>query len=380
MTKINYAEEFEKMRPYRDHEVNDAIRRLIGYPEFNVVLSWLFPDVPVEKSKQELLQIDGVEEFQVKFMHKVVNTIIKKTSSGLTVSGMENLTPGTAYLFVSNHRDIVLDAAILQVILLDYGHKTSQITFGNNLMSSPMIVDFGKLNRMFTFYRGGSKVEMYHHALLHSAYIRDSIVNKQESLWIAQRNGRTKDGNDVTQSALLKMFIGCQSDPLQSLSELNIVPMAVSYEYEPCDIQKVNEIYISGIRDYVKSKNEDFYSVLSGITSFKGKIHFSFGTPLNAFIESLRQEKLNQNAFTEKVAAEIDRQVYQMFRLQPVNFIAADMLEGTSDFSQHYSSLEYDHFSEYIQKKISHVNGEKQALTKLMLSLYAKPVENFYKK
>lgn len=380
MTKINYAEEFEKMRPYRDHEVNDAIRRLIGYPEFNVVLSWLFPDVPVEKSKQDLLQINSVEEFQVKFMHKVVNTIIAKTSSGLTVSGMENLTPGTAYLFVSNHRDIVLDAAILQVILLDYRHKTSQITFGNNLMSSPMIVDFGKLNRMFTFYRGGSKVEMYHHALLHSAYIRDSIVNKQESLWIAQRNGRTKDGNDVTQSALLKMFIGCQSDPLQSLSELNIVPMAVSYEYEPCDIQKVNEIYISGIRDYVKSKNEDLFSVLSGITSFKGKIHFSFGTPLNAFIESLRQEKLNQNAFTEKVAAEIDRQVYQMFRLQPVNFIAADMLEGTSDFSQHYSSLEYDHFSEYIQKKISHVNGDKNELTRLMLSLYAKPVENFYKK
>lgn len=380
MTKINYAEEFEKMRPYRDQEVNDAIRRLVSYPEFNVVLGWLFPEVPLEKSKHDLLQINGVEEFQVKFMHKVVNTIIAKTSSGLTVSGMENLTPGTAYLFVSNHRDIVLDAAILQVILLDYGHKTSQITFGNNLMSSPMIVDFGKLNRMFTFYRGGSKLEMYKNALLHSAYIRDAIVNLNESIWIAQRNGRTKDGNDLTQSALLKMFIGCQPDPVQSLSELNIVPMAVSYEYEPCDIQKVNEIYLSGIQEYVKSKNEDFLSVLSGITSFKGKIHFSFGTPLNAFLDSLQTENLNQHALSEKVAAEIDRQIYQMFRLQPVNFIAADMLGGTSDFNHHYSALEYDHFSEYLQKKISPVNGEKHELTRLMLSLYAKPVENSLKK
>lgn len=380
MTKINHSEEFEKMRPYNDHEVSAAINRLVNYPEFNAVLSWLFPEVPLAESKQNLLEIDTVEKFQVKFMHKVVNTIINKTSSGLTVSGMENLTPETAYLFVSNHRDIVLDAAILQVILLDYGHKTSQITFGSNLMSSPMIVDFGKLNRMFTFYRGGSRVEMYQHALLHSAYIRNAIVNLNESIWIAQRNGRTKDGNDLTQSALLKMFIGCQSDPVQSLSELNIVPMAVSYEYEPCDIQKTREIYLSGLQEYVKSKNEDLFSVLSGITSFKGKIHFSFGAPLNGFIESLKHENLSPNTLSERVAAETNRQVYEMFHLHPNNYIAADMLSENPVYNQHYTAGEYKHFKEYLHKKISPVNHDKQELTRLMLQMYAKPVENRYKK
>jgi len=380
MTKINYSEEFEKMRPYNDHEVKVAINRLVNYKEFDVVLSWLFPEIPLAESKQNLLEIHTVEDFQVKFMHKVVNTIINKTSSGLTVSGMENLTPGTAYLFVSNHRDIVLDAAILQVILLDYGHKTSQITFGSNLMSSPMIVDFGKLNRMFTFYRGGTRLELYQNALLHSAYIRNAIVVLNESVWIAQRNGRTKDGNDITQSALLKMFIGCQSDPLQTLSELNIVPMAVSYEYEPCDAEKTRELYLSGIQEYVKSKNEDLFSVISGITSFKGKIHFSFGTPLNTFIESLRPEKFNQNTLSERIATEIDRQVYQMFQLQAINYIAADVINGTSVFSQHYTPVEYDHLRKYIEKKISPVDGDKQELTRLMLKMYAKPVENSLRK
>jgi hypothetical protein len=233
---------------------------------------------------------------------------------------------------------------------------------------------------MFTFYRGGSKVEMYHHALLHSAYIRDSIVNKQESLWIAQRNGRTKDGNDITQSALLKMFVGCQSDPVQSLSELNIVPMAVSYEYEPCDIEKTREIYLSATQEYVKSKNEDLYSVLSGITSFKGKIHFSFGTPLNGFIESMKDEKLNSNSLSERVASEIDRQVYQMFHLCPNNYIAADMLSGNLVYEQYYTNGELDHFREYVDKKTSLANCDKSELTRLMLSLYAKPVENSMKK
>lgn len=380
MTEINYTEEFERMRPFNDEEVSGAINRLINYPEFNAVLSWLFPEIPLAESKQNLLEIHTVEEFQVKFMHKVVNTIIKKTSSGLTVSGMENLTPGTPYLFVSNHRDIVLDAAILQVILLDYGHKTSQITFGSNLMSSPMIIDFGKLNRMFIFYRGGSRVEMYQHALLHSAYIRDSIVNKKESVWIAQRNGRTKDGNDLTQTALLKMFIGCHVDPIQALGELNIVPMAVSYEYEPCDAEKTRELYLSGIQEYVKSKNEDLFSVLSGITSPKGKIHFSFGTPLNAFIENLKVEKYSLSSVSEKVAAEIDRQIYQMFHLCPNNYIAADMLSENPVYGQHYTAGEYEHFKEYLHKKISPINGEYQALTRLMLQLYANPVDNFMKK
>ncbi|KAF0199507.1 MAG: acyltransferase family protein [Bacteroidetes bacterium] len=376
MTKINYSAEFELMRPYRDEEVQPALRRLTGYPAFDIVLAYLFPDRPLAGVKEMLLKLDSVDSFQAEFMYHAVNAIVKKTSDGLSVSGQENLKTGEPYLFISNHRDIVLDAAILQVLLLDNGHKTSQITFGSNLMTSPLVVDFGKLNRMFTFYRDGSRIQMYRNALLHSAYISDAILRKRESVWIAQRNGRTKDGNDLTQSALLKMLGGYQADSLQALIDLNIVPMAVSYEYEPCDIEKTREIYLSGRQEYIKDKDEDFKSVLSGITSPKGRIHFSFGTPLNSFLEDLRGKSLNQNGLSEAAAAEMDRQIHSMFRLFPNNYIAFDMLSGKHDYAANYSSGEFTRFGEYVSQKTGPIEGDQNELRKLLLNLYARPVLN----
>ncbi|MBK9355859.1 MAG: 1-acyl-sn-glycerol-3-phosphate acyltransferase [Bacteroidales bacterium] len=376
MTKINYTEEFELMRPYRDEEVQPALRRLTGYPAFDIVLSYLFPDRPLAAVKEMLLKLDTVDAFQAEFMYHAVNSIVNKTSNGLSVSGQENLKPGEPYLFISNHRDIVLDAAILQVLLLDNGHKTSQITFGSNLMTSPLVVDFGKLNRMFTFYREGSRIQMYRNSLLHSAYISDAILQKQESVWIAQRNGRTKDGNDLTQLALLKMLGGYQPDSLQTLTNLNIVPMAVSYEYEPCDIEKTREIYLSGRQEYVKEKDEDLKSVLSGITSPKGRIHFSFGTPLNSFLENLKGDALNLNGLSEATAAEMDRQIHHMFRLFPNNYIASDMLSGKQEFAANYTGDELSRFSEYVSRKTGGVEGDKDELRKLFLNLYARPVLN----
>jgi len=378
MTKINYSAEFDLMRPYCDEEVQPALRRLTGYPAFDIVLSYLFPDRPLAGVKQMLLELDSVDSFQSEFMYHAVNAIVKKTSDGLSVSGQENLKPGEPYLFISNHRDIVLDAAILQVLLLDNGHKTSQITFGSNLMTSPLVVDFGKLNRMFTFYREGSRIQMYRNSLLHSAYISDAILRKRESVWIAQRNGRTKDGNDLTQSALLKMLGGYQADSLQALIDLNIVPMAVSYEYEPCDIEKTREIYLSGRQEYIKDKDEDFKSVLSGITSPKGRIHFSFGTPLNSFLEGLKGKPLNQNGLSEATAAEIDRQIHRMFSLFPNNYIACDMLTGKQDYIAEYTPEEYTRFGEYVAQKTGSVDGDLEELRKLFLNLYARPVLNRY--
>ncbi|MFH1121604.1 MAG: 1-acyl-sn-glycerol-3-phosphate acyltransferase [Bacteroidota bacterium] len=376
MTRINYAEEFELMRPYRDEEVQPALGRLTGYPAFDVVLSYLFPDRSLSGVKEMLLNLSSVDAFQTEFMYHAVYAIVKKTSDGLSSSGMENLNPGEPYLFISNHRDIVLDAAILQVLLLDNGHKTSQITFGSNLMTSPLVVDFGKLNRMFTFYREGSRIQMYRNSLLHSAYIADAILRKRESVWIAQRNGRTKDGNDLTQSALLKMLGGYQPDSLQALIDLNIVPMAVSYEYEPCDIEKTREIYLSGRQEYVKEKDEDLKSVLSGITSPKGRIHFSFGTPLNSFLESLKGETLNLNGLSEAAAAGMDRQIHQMFRLFPNNYIACDMLSGKQNFAANYTTDEYTLFGEYVSRKTGVVEGDQEELRKIFLNLYARPVLN----
>lgn len=378
MIEINYAEEFELMRPYNDKEVNPAIKRLLGYPAFDIVLSYLFPDRPLDEVRNNLLKLNSVEEFQAHFMYQAVYSIIKMTSGGLTVSGQENLIPGTPYLFISNHRDIVLDAAILQALLLDNGHNTSQITFGSNLMTSPLIVDFGKLNRMFTFYRSGTRAQMYKQSLLHSAYIADAISNKKESVWIAQRNGRTKDGNDLTQSALLKMLAGYNTDPILALKNLNVVPIAISYEFEPCDLAKTREVCLSAKMEYVKDKNEDFKSILSGITSQKGRIHFAFGKPLNSFFESLPVELKNQNSLYELTAVEIDQQIHQMFRLFPNNHIAFDLLSEKPIHSDKYNTEESSRFLQYISGQISQIEGDKEELTKLFLKLYAKPVENQY--
>ena len=219
---------------------------------------------------------------------------------------------------------------------------------------------------------------MYRNSLLHAAYISNAILQKRESVWIAQRNGRTKDGNDQTQSALLKMLGGYQTDSLQALTDLNIVPMAVSYEYEPCDIEKTREIYLSGRQEYIKEKDEDFKSVLSGITSPKGRIHFSFGPPLNSFLESLKGETLNQNGLFESTAAEMDRQIHRMFRLFPNNYVACDMLTGKQDYASNYTAEEYARFGEYVSRKTGSVEGDQEELRKFFLNLYAKPVENQY--
>ena len=280
-------QDFEDIRPYNDNEINPALHRLVGVPEFSKVLEYIFPERKKEDIIEELKGIHSAIDFQKQFMHPLVNSIVKKTSKGLTYSGFDLLVPGTPYLFVSNHRDIVLDSAILQVLLFDNGHLSSEITFGSNLMSNPFVVDFGKINRMFTVYRGGNRMEMFRNSQTLSAYIRHTITNKRTSAWIAQRNGRTKDGNDKTETGLLKMFNISGGDSFdESFSELNIVPLSISYEYEPCCALKVKETsVVSKGLIYQKAPNEDFMSILTGITSQKGRIHLSICHPVNTFLK-----------------------------------------------------------------------------------------------
>ncbi len=376
MTKINFAAEFELMRPYRDDEVGQAIKRLVNYPEFDYVLQYLYPDKPLDQIKNFLLEIENVAQFQKRFMHHAVSYIVNHTSAGLTVSGQEYLRPGKAYLFISNHRDIVLDAAILQVILLDNNHKTSQITFGSNLMKKQFVIDFGRLNRMFKFYRGGTRLEVFKHAIIHSSYIRNAIVDMEESVWIAQSNGRTKDGNDATQTALIKMLAGSNPDPEQALRQLNIVPIAVSYEYEPCDVYKVRENYLALSGSYMKDKNEDFMSILSGITSPKGRIHFAFGKPINDIPGAFGDADSSKENIFKKVTKLIDRQIHTSYKLWPTNYIASDLLSGQSGFSDKYSIEKAEKLQHYIENKLNSLKGDQATLRKLFLQLYARPVEN----
>ena len=377
MGNIEFSEQFEIIRPYYDHEVKAAIERVVKHPQFVPVLNYLYEDKKVDRLIKEFKRIETVDQFQEFFSGYTVKKIIEKSSGGLSYQGTENIDPEQAYLFIANHRDIVLDAAIMQIMLTDHGHKTSQITFGENLMSQQLLVDLGKLNKMFTFYRGGSRNEQYNNARLYSAYFEYVIQERNESIWIAQRNGRTKDGNDKTQAGLIKMLTVDKEDSGKALAGLNLIPVTISYEKEPCAILKVRELYLSKDKEYVKGPNEDMMSILEGITGDKGRIHYAFGEPLNDFIEKLALEGHSKNELVEKVAEEIDRQVYTDYRLWPNNYIAFDILNNSRNYIDQYSEEEKRNFTEDMNKRIGELNQfNPSEIESLFLQIYARPVIN----
>lgn len=377
MGKSEFSEQFETIRPYEDHEVKTVIKRVIQNPQIIPVLNYLYPGKDIEELLKEFSKIETIYQFQHFFSDYTVKKIIEKSSAGLTYQGTENISPEQAYLFIANHREIVLDSAIMQIVLADNGHNTTQITFGENLMTIKLLLDLGKLNKMFTFYRGGTRTEQYNNARLYSAYFDHVICEKKESIWIAQRNGRTKDGNDKTQSALLKMLTVNKEEIGQALTCLNIVPVTLSYEKEPCATLKVREVYLSRDKPYVKGPKEDLMSILEGITGDKGRIHLAFGKPLNPYIEKLAGEGLSKNDMIEKVAEEIDRQVYADYKLWPNNYIAFDMLHNSGKYKDQYSDEEQRIFTEDMNKRVGELEQlDSSAIKDLFLQMYARPVMN----
>jgi len=371
------VQDFEDIRPYYDEEINPALKRIITVPEFGKILDFLFPDKDKNQIIDDLSQTFTALDFQKRFMHPLVNSIVRKTSKGLTTSGFDLLSPGTPYLFIANHRDIVLDSAILQVVLLDHGHDTSEITFGSNLMTNQFIIDLGKVNRMFKVYRSGNRMELFRNSQILSAYIRYTITQKRTSAWIAQRNGRTKDGNDKTESGLLKMFnISGTCNFRESFEELNIVPLAVSYEYEPCCAFKIKELLAAakGI-PYQKGPQEDLMSIITGITQQKGCIHLAAGTPVNQLIPQTDGLQ-NINDKINKLAALIDSSIYDHFRLWPANYISFDMLSHGKKFARHYSAIEVEEFKSHMEKELSIFTGDTTLHKDLLLKIYANPVIN----
>jgi hypothetical protein len=377
-TTIMYTlKDFDDIRPFNDDEINAALHRIVNVNEFGRILEFLFPEKDKNEIIAELKQITTALDFQKQFMHPLVNSIVQKTSKGLTCSGFEYLVPGTPYLFVANHRDIVLDSAMLQVLLLDNGHLTSEISFGSNLMINPFIVDLGRVNRMFKVIRSGNRMEMFRNSKILSSYIRHTITQKGTSAWIAQRNGRTKDGNDKTESGLLKMLnISGTCEFEDSLSELNIVPLSISYEFEPCCAMKINEtsIILKGL-PYHKAPNEDLRSILAGITQQKGRIHMAVCPPVNHFLHESR-DITNYNDRINLLASRMDTEIFRHFRLWPGNYIACDLVNGDTKYSGFYSPAEKLQFIDYMHRELSSLNLDNPEHRDILLKLYANPVLN----
>ena len=368
---------FESLRPYYDSESPEVMKRISNYEYYQQLMAYLNPNLSKEEAIEKAVNTKSPYEFQTHFMSNAIWTILKQSSSGLTWSGLENLDKNTAYLYIANHRDILLDSAILQIILDKEEFETSEITFGENLMQEGFITDFGKMNRMVAVKRDGTIKELYDTSKQLSAYIRHTILDKNVSMWIAQRNGRTKDGNDITQTGLVKMInLSGSKDFKQSISELNIVPITISYEYDPCDKLKVQELYLLDLQGtYVKAKNEDFNSILTGIKQPKGKIHVSFGTPILKELDEINKLN-NENEKIKLLTNYIDKQIHQNYNLNPVNYIAYDILHQTNIYKTNYTESEKNDFINYTNDSISELVGEQDVLPNLFLKLNARPVKN----
>lgn len=368
---------FDDIRPFYEEEIPAAMERIAASAPFNVMASYVFPHLEVDSVRELVAGLKTIEEFQRKVMYEANRQIISKTITEFTCSGMEKLSPSKKYLFVSNHRDIMLDASLLQNVFVDHGFETSEITFGANLMANPTVVDIGKANKMFKVERcTGSTREFYLSSLHLSEYIRHTITEKNQSVWIAQRNGRTKDGNDRTEPGLVKMFgMSRTDDKVASLAELRIVPVAVSYEWEPCDILKVLELYESSKMAYVKKPGEDLNSIITGICERKGRVHFSICDPLRPQ-ELSKFRELTLNNFNKEVASLIDKRIFREYRLWPNNFVAHDLLYGTSDYRDRYTDEDKKAFVEHMLKLTKFEVEAPELLKEKFLGIYANPVDN----
>jgi hypothetical protein len=367
---------FEDIRPYKDSEIPDAMRRIADCEIFATLSRHIFPGEQVENVREMVLGISVVDDFQRKVMYPFNKMIIDHSIEKLEYSGIEYLEADKRYLFVSNHRDIMLDSSLFQLILFENGFRTTEITFGSNLMQSQLLVDIGKSNKMFKVIRSRNSREFLYNSMILSKYIRHTICDKGESIWIAQRNGRTKDGNDMTDQGIIKMFcMSDTSDLKRSLLDLNIVPLAVSYEIESCDFLKTEELYLSRNGEkYVKQPDEDLNSILTGIRQQKGKVNVNICKPIMP--EELDFSYNAPNEFYKGVAALIDGRMHENYKLHNNNYIACDILEGNALHSEYYTPQEREIFMERCNRMLSQVEGEKSVLMKIFLGIYANPVMN----
>ena len=374
--------EFERISPYSDAETVEALARVAKNPAIPVISKYLFPDYPAGTLRGMLMSVDSIDEFQEVVMSKVVRAILYKTSRGLTFTGLENLKSfdGHKFLLFSNHRDIILDPAITQMVLNDAGIPLTEICVGSNLLSGQLVEDLLRSNRMIKVIRGISARELYLSSQLLSRYIRESITNGRSSIWIAQKEGRSKNGLDQTEQGLLKMFdLSGQNDFCTNFGELNIVPVSISYEIESCDMRKAKELYIKRKEgNYTKKKNEDLHSILTGIRQLKGHINLAFCKPLQAD-EIAAAAAMKGNERYQSLMQILDNRIVDAYKLWPNNFIAYDLLNGGDRYCGYYTEIQKKEFLAYTDHKLakeSSIKFNKSELRDIFLSIYANPVVN----
>ncbi len=367
---------FDKIRPFYDAEVNQAILASINHPMMKALMDFAFPDVEDTVWKQQLQRTHSIRDFQINFAYQAVKQVLEKSSEGLSTSGFEKLEPNTSYLFISNHRDIILDTSLLNVSLHDYGLIMTASAIGDNLVKKDFLLTLSKLNRNFLVQRNLPPRELLQSSKLMSEYISHLLLRENRSVWIAQREGRTKDGNDATHTGVLKMLAMANDEQKLTnyFKKIKIVPVSISYEYDPTDYLKMPQLMAEANDEvYIKEKNEDFITLLSGIIGPKKHIHIHVGEVLNEELDFIETQTQNTNKQVQLLTQIIDESILKNYKLWPTNFIACDLINNSNKYSHLYTETEKQLFERRLERKID-VNNE--LMKESFLAMYANPVLN----
>jgi 1-acyl-sn-glycerol-3-phosphate acyltransferase len=367
---------FDSIRPFYDAEINAAISSTVNHPMMKSLMNFTFPEVEDEVWKEQLKKTHSIRDFQCNFIYHSIKKVLSKSSDGLTTSGFEKLEQNTSYLFISNHRDIILDTSLLNTCLFDHGLVMTASAIGDNLVQKAFLHTLAKLNRNFLVQRGLSPREMLQSSKLLAEYIAQLLLRENRSVWIAQREGRTKDGNDATNPGVLKMLaMGADENNLMDyFRKVKIVPVSISYEYDPTDALKMPQLMAEAKNEkYVKDKNEDFMTLLSGIIGQKKRIHIHVGKVLDTEIDSISAQVDNSNKQIQALAQAIDDSILKSYKLWPTNFIAYDILNQTNTYSNRYTETEKSLFERRLEMRIDENNP---VALQGFLAMYANPVVN----
>ena len=367
---------FDSIRPFYDAEINAAIQDTVNHPMMKALMNFTFPDVDDAVWKEQLRKTHSIRDFQCNFIYQSLKKVLEKSSEGLSTSGFETLEKNTSYLFISNHRDIILDTSLLNACLFDNGLVMTASAIGDNLVKKAFMNTLAKMNRNFLVQRGLSPRDLLQSSKLLAEYIAQLVLRENRSVWIAQREGRTKDGNDATHPGVLKMLaMGSDEENLMNyFKKIKIVPVSISYEYDPTDALKMPQLLAEANNEvYVKDKNEDFTTLLSGIMGQKKRIHIHVGEVLDTELNTIATEFENTNKQIQALAQTIDESILKSYKLWPTNYIAYDILNNTTEHAHLYTENEKSLFERRLEMRIDKSN---HIVSQSFLAMYANPVVN----
>lgn len=382
--EVRIPQEFADVCPFSDSEFNEKVALLVNEPMFRSVVNYAIPGVDYDIFVKKLLSLKGKDDFQVQIMKPFLETLVKNTTDGLTLSGEENYEKGKSYTFISNHRDIVLDASFLNLGLIGVDRPTTEVAIGNNLLIYEWISILVRLNKSFIVKRDLISRQRLEGAMQLSNYVHFALSKKKQSVWIAQREGRAKDSDDRTQESLLKMLgMGGEGKTFYSrIKELNLLPLSISYEYDPNDYLKAKE-FLMKKRDssFKKSKEDDLLSMSTGIMGYKGHVHFEIMPCVNFKLDEVSTD-IDKAELLNIVKTEIDKSIYKGYKLYPCNYIAYDMAHNTSKFlNSDYAIEDKDRFVAYVENQLKKIDietteEEKEYMRNMIYAMYYNPLKN----